>query len=146
MYRGWLVQRGLFLCGIIVFVGWIMAGQFVLERKEKKAPSVSTTALREQCVQERRDVLQIMPDIMHEIANIQSAVLTQISAFFDGDKQCFLLSAKKDQLYDSQIKLTVHKQRLVVIKQTLHEFLLFLQSLELKQSKSSKATKHSMLI
>ncbi len=146
MYRGWLVQRGLFLCGIITSVGWFMAGQFVSERKKKKVPSVSTMVLREQYAQEMGDILQIIPGIMHELANIQSVLLTHIYAFFDGDKQCFLLSAKKDQLYDSQTKLTVHKQRSVVIKQTLHELLLFLQSLELEQSKSSKATKHSMLI
>jgi len=143
MYRGWHVQRGLVFFGIIVSVGWFIAGQFVSERKEKKVSSASTMVLREQCVQDKGEILQIIPDIMHELANIQSVLLTLIYAFFDGAKKCFLLSAKKDQLYDLQIKLTVYKQHLLKIKQVLQEQVLFLQSLELKQSKSNKFTKNS---
>jgi len=146
MNRRWYVQRGLFLCGIITSVGWFVAEQFVLERKEKKVPSVSTMVLREQCAQEMGDILQIIPDIMRELANVQSAILTHIFAFFDGEKQCFLLSAKKDQLYDLQIKLIVHKQRLVKIKQILQEQVLFLQSLESKKSKNSQSIRSSVQI
>jgi len=148
MYRGWYVQRGLFLCGIIMSVWWFVAGQFVLKRKEKKVSSVSTMVLREQCAQEMGDILQIIPDIMHGLANIQSADLSHIYAFFDGEKQCFLLSAKKNQLYGFQAKLTVHKQHLVKIKQILQEQVLFLQSLESesKESKSSKSIRSNMQI
>lgn len=141
MYRGWRVQRGLLLFGIVISVGWFMTGQFILERKEKKVPSISTMVLREQCAQEMGDILQIIPDIMHGIANIQSAILIHMGAFFDGEKQCFLLSAKKNQLYDLQTKLTVHKQCLVKIKQILQELVSFLQSLESKKSKNSKSTR-----
>ena len=144
MYRRWHVQGGLFLCSIIIPVWLFIAEGFVLERKEKKVPSVSTMVLREQCAQGMGDMLQMIADIMHELANIQSADLTHIGAFFNGEKKCFLLSAKKDQLYDLQIKLTVHKQHLAMIKQTLQEQVLFLQSLEPKKSKNNRSAESSV--
>jgi len=145
MHRGRYLQGVLFLfAGIVVSVGWFISGQFVLKRKEKKFSGVSTTVLREQCAQEMGDILQIIPDIMHELANIQSAELTHIYAFFNGEKQCFLLSANKDQLYDLQIKLTVHKQHLVRVKQILQEQGSFLQLLELEKSKSSNVVNNSV--
>ncbi len=136
MYRRWQIKRVLFLCSIILmFVGWFATGQFLLERKEKKVSRVSETVLREQWVQDMGDIMQIIPDIMHELANTQSAVLAHIYSFFDGEKQCFLRSAKKDQLYNLQRELVDCKQQLAAIKKTLQKKALFFQSLDSKKSK-----------
>ena len=144
MYEKWQKKRILFLFSIILIsAGWFVTGQFLLERKEKKTLRISATVLCEKCVKEMGDIMQIVPAIMHKLANIQSAVLTHICAFFDGAKQCFLLSAKKDQLADLLSKLIACKQQLVAIEQTLQEKALFLQSLDSKKSKNNKSTKNN---
>ncbi len=144
MYEKWQEKRVLFLFSIILMsVGWFVTGQFLLERKEKKVSRVSVTVLREQCAQEMGDIIQIIPAIMHGLANTQSAILAHICAFFDGEKQCFLLSAKKDQLADLPSKLIACKQQLAAIEQILQEQALFLQSLDSKKSKNNKSTKNN---
>ncbi|HEB41619.1 MAG TPA: hypothetical protein ENI08_01195 [Candidatus Dependentiae bacterium] len=143
MYEKWQKKRVLFLFSIILIsVGWFVTGQFLLERKEKKVSRVSATVLREQCVKKMGDIMQIIPAIMHGLADLESSLLTHIYAFFDGEK-CFLLSAKKDQLSDLQQNLIACKQQLVAIKQTLQKQALFLQSPDSKKSKNNKSTKNN---
>ncbi len=143
MYEKWQKKRVLFLFSIILIsVGWFVTGQFLLERKEKKISRVSVTVLREQCVKKMGDIMQITPDSMHGLADLESSLLTHIYAFFDGEK-CFLLSAKKDQLSDLQQNLIACEQQVAAINQTLRELTLFIQSLDSKKSKNNKSTKNN---
>ncbi|MGB8366961.1 MAG: hypothetical protein WCD44_01250, partial [Candidatus Babeliales bacterium] len=109
---------------------------FLLEKKEKKLPRMSINVLREECLKDMGDIMQIVPAIMREFADIQSILLTHIYAFLDNEK-CFLLSAKKEELADLNKKLTFYGQELRAIKRMLHEQVLSLSSLDADAKKVS---------
>ena len=112
---------------------WLVAEQFVLTQGAKKRrtgkPSVNT--LRESCTEQMGEIMQLFPTIMHHLANAQTHILSHVYAYLDGEKDCFLLRAKREQLVQAQTKLASIKGRLIVLEAGLQATINSLETFQL---------------
>lgn len=81
---------GLTLCCVV------LSNQFVVKKNKHKTPSVAK--LKEQCCATYSTIMQTIPDIMHALADVQTDACNVIQGYCEGEKNCFLERATKQQL------------------------------------------------
>ncbi len=109
-----------FFFGVVVLpVCLLFAEQFVLPKKGKRKKG--SHVLRQQCAEAMGKIMQIMPDIMHVVADTQHCLLSHIYEYLDGEKNCFLACATKSQLIEAQAKLQRFKSRLASFREMLQK-------------------------
>lgn len=75
-------------------------------QKPKTEKALSRSALQESCCQEMGDMLQLIPPVLTQLADVQAASLKQLCGFLQNDKSCFLDKADKAKLaeFDEKMK------------------------------------------
>ena len=69
--------------------------EFTVKPKKK---NVSVNTLREECCQVCGDLVSILPDALHTIADVQTVSAQMIAGYFESDKQSFCMKADRDKL------------------------------------------------
>lgn len=85
----------------IVFLGLIVVGslcaeEFVIKKKKKQ----SIASLKDDCCQACGRITTILPDVLRDLADIQTIAVTTIQGVFESDKDSFCERASKQDLHE----------------------------------------------
>lgn len=102
------------------------ADVFVVKKKKVVA---SKSKLKEQNVQSLTTLLQTLPSHIKSVADLQEVAMDKVSAYVEGQKNCFWTDASCEKLDECATKIeNIHKQ-LAHIQSQLRECVTFLNSL-----------------
>lgn len=71
------------------------AEDFTIKPKKK---TLSANALKEECCQVCGDLVALLPNALHTIADVQTVSAQFIAGYFESDKQSFCMKADRDKL------------------------------------------------
>jgi 7-cyano-7-deazaguanine synthase in queuosine biosynthesis len=96
---------------------------------QKKKVTASKSKLKEQNTQLLTTILQLLPAQIRAIADLQEVVMDKVSAYIEGQKNCFWTDASCERLDACQIRLENFQKQLAQMQTQLHECATFLNSL-----------------
>lgn len=97
---------------------------------KKKAPSLSK--LKEECCQECAAILELTPEILRSIADIQQMALGNVRCYMDDGKEGFIASKSKEKLAASQEKLVALRGDLEALSVQIKSTCSYLESLSVQ--------------
>lgn len=97
-----------------------MAQSFIVKKKKTKLPSMNK--LKEQCCQELTEIMEVIPAIMHELADIHQLSQANIRHYVENEKQGLMGIQKKESLSKGVNHLNALKKAMVRLKAELRHY------------------------
>ena len=96
---------------------------------QKKKVTASKSKLKEQNAQLLTTILQSLPSQIKTIADLQEVVMDKVSAYIEGQKNCFWSDASSERLDACHTKLEEVQKQLDQMQTQLRECVTFLNAL-----------------
>lgn len=109
---------------------YLLGETFVVAKNKKKAPSHSK--LKEECCAECGSILELTPELLRAIADVQETALANVRSYIDDGKDGFIATKSKAQLTASHEKLQALRANLEKLTKEIQECQKFLSSGYLK--------------
>lgn len=103
---------------------YILGESFVTPKK--KTPSINK--LKEECCQECATILELTPELLRAIANIQQTALSNVRCYMDDGKEGFIATKSKEQLVTSHEKLVALRTDLEALTKQINSARAFLET------------------
>ena len=107
----------------------VLANQTDVFVVQKKKVTASKSKLKEHNAQLLTTILQSLPAQIRAIADLQEVVMDKVSAYIEGQKNCFWTDASCERLDACQTKLEDVEKQLAHMQTQLRECVAFLNSL-----------------
>ncbi len=92
---GFRISHRMILAVSLTAVCVVLSNQFVVKKKPKVP---STSKFKEQCCERYTQVVQLVPDIMHATADVQTIAFDTLQRYCEGDASCLGANMSKEQL------------------------------------------------
>jgi hypothetical protein len=89
------------IVGIAVLASMVILAvpeQFVIKKGQEPSKKQSVSSLRDQCCQASGELLEQIPDLLRNIADIQQVATRMVAGYVQEDKKGFCHKATKEQL------------------------------------------------
>jgi hypothetical protein len=99
---------------------FLIAEEFIIKRDRAKTRNkISKRVYQERGATHMGDMMQILPNILRSVADIQQTLLEHLHGFLEGDKSCYMLNCSKNELVVFEEKLAVSVKQLQDIQAQL---------------------------
>ena len=108
----------IFVIGGLLGMGTLLAvsEQFIIKKTDQVEKKKSIANLREECCQVSGDVIEAIPTLLHDIADLQHIATNMVAGYVQDDKKSFCQKASKEQLTTCIDELRELQERLDAIQ------------------------------
>ncbi len=95
---------------------WAHTEQFIIKKSDVQEKKKSISNLREECCELSGDIIEGIPGLLHDIADLQHVAAHMVAGYVQDDKKSFCQKASKEQLISCIDELRELQERLDAIQ------------------------------